>query len=51
MSGQDAVAVATVALSGVPAHTRVLQNLVYEMLLGCAVEELVAPAWTTTHLT
>jgi hypothetical protein len=47
----DAVAVTTVALSGVPADARVLENLVYEMLLGCAAEELVDPAWTTTPLT
>ena len=47
----DAVAVTTVALSGIPADTRLLENLVYEMLLGCAVEELVDPAWTTTPLT
>lgn len=38
-------------LSGIPADTRVLENLVYEMLLGCAAEELVDPAWTTTPLT
>ena len=47
----DAVAVTTVVLSGIPADTRVLENLVYEMLLGCATEELVDPAWTTTPLT
>jgi hypothetical protein len=47
----EAVAVTTVALSGVPADTRVLENLVYEMLLGCATEELVDPAWATTPLT
>jgi hypothetical protein len=47
----DAVAVTTVALSGTPADTRVLENLVYEMLLGCAAEEFVDPAWTTTPLT
>ena len=43
--------VTTVALSGSPGDTRVLENLAYEMLLGCAAEELVDPAWTTTALT
>jgi hypothetical protein len=47
----EAVAVTTVALSGSPGDTRVLENLAYEMLLGCATEELVDPAWTTTALT
>jgi hypothetical protein len=44
----DAVAVTTVTLSGVPSDARVLENLAYEMLLGCATEELAHPAWTTT---
>lgn len=44
----DAVAITTVTLSGVSSDTRVLENLAYEMLLGCAAEELVDPAWTTT---
>ena len=47
----EAVAVTTVALSGSSGDTRVLENLAYEMLLGCATEELVDPAWTTTALT
>ena len=47
----EAVAVTTVALSGSPGDTRVLENVAYEMLLGCATEELADPAWTTTALT
>lgn len=47
----EAVAVTTVALSGLPGDTRVLENLAYEMLLGCATEELVDPTWTTTAFT
>jgi len=47
----EAVAVTTVALSGSPGDARVLENLAYEMLLGCATEELVDPAWTTTAST
>lgn len=47
----EAVAVTTVTLSGSPSDTRVLENLAYEMLLGCATEEIVDPAWTTTPST
>ena len=47
----EAVAVTTVTLRGPTDDTRVLENLAYEMLLGCATEELVDPAWATTPLT
>ena len=47
----EAVAVTSVTLSGSPSDTHLLENLAYEMLLACATEELVDPAWTTTALT
>jgi hypothetical protein len=47
----EAVAVTAVTLSGSPSDTNVLESLAYEMLLACATEELVDPAWTTTPLT
>lgn len=51
LSFDEAVAVTTVTLSGSPTDTQLLENLAYEMLLGCATEEIVDPAWTTTPLT